>query len=133
MERIFNVTAYGAVPNAPELQTKNLQDAIDACFLAGGGEVVVPAGIFRTATIRLRSRVTLHLLEDAVLEGSMDPADYDHFLEDTLEPITVREEPNFGKHPLENPWFNALIRGYDAHDIRIIGEKNSFTRLQRVS
>ena len=30
MERIFNVTAYGAVPNAPELQTKNLQDAIDA-------------------------------------------------------------------------------------------------------
>ena len=126
MERIFNVTDFGAVSGVPELQTRRLQDAIDACFLAGGGEVVVPAGTFRTATLRLRSRVTLHLLEDAVLEGSMDPADYNHFLEDTLEPIEIKEEPNFGKNPLEHPWYNALIRGYNAHDIRIIGEKNSF-------
>ncbi len=134
MERIFNITDYGAVANSPELQTAKLQAAIDACFLAGGGEVVVPAGIFRTATVRLRSHVTLHLLSGATIEGSTDPEDYTHFLEDTLEPIHVNEdEPNYGKkplyfdvdptdkndgsdakkkstgnNPLSTPWYNAI-------------------------
>ena len=126
MERIFNVTDYGATPNSDAIQTEKLQAAIDACFLAGGGEVVIPAGIFRTGSIRIRSRVTLHLLENAVIEGSMNPDDYNHLLEDTVEPITPKEEPNFGKNPLVHPWYNALVRGYDAHDIRMIGEKDSY-------
>ena len=65
MGLIFNVTDYGACAGAAELQTKYIQAAIDACFAAGGGEVVVPAGVFRTATIRLRSHITLHLLSGA--------------------------------------------------------------------
>ena len=152
MERIFNITDYGAVADAKELQTAKIQAAIDACFLAGGGEVVVPAGTFRLATIRLRSHVTLHLLSGATLEGSTDPEDYTHFLEDTLQPIHVNEkEPNYGdkplffdvdpmdkndgsqkkktpsgNNPLSTPWYNAIIRAFDAEDIRIVGEKDSY-------
>jgi polygalacturonase len=38
--------------------------------------VVVPKGTFLTGTIQLKSRVFLHLEEDAVILGSTDPADY---------------------------------------------------------
>ena len=41
--------------------------------------MVVPAGIFITGTLRLRSNTTLRLLPGAVLQGSYDPKDYpDH-------------------------------------------------------
>jgi polygalacturonase len=39
---------------------KAINDAIAAAAAAGGGTVVVPAGDFRTCTIRLTSRVGLH-------------------------------------------------------------------------
>ena len=63
---LVNILDYGAKPNG-ELCTKNIQSAIDACFLQGGGEVVVPSGEFLTGGLRLRSQVTLHLLENAKL------------------------------------------------------------------
>ncbi len=151
MERIFSVLDFGAVPNTEDLQTAALQAAVDACFAAGGGEVQVPPGTYRTATVRLRSRVTLHLLSGAVLMGSTNPRDYDIFLDDTVEPITVKEcEPNFGdrplfhaggvypaadentkvtftgNHPVTNVWYNALLRAYMAEDIRVIGEPGSY-------
>lgn len=125
MSLIFNATDYGAVPNAAELQTDKLQAAIDACFLAGGGEVVVPAGVFRTATIRLRSNVTLHLLSDAVLQGSKDPEDYTHFYEDTLEPIDPTPDPNLSAAVFRR-WGNALIKAYGAKNVKILGEAGSF-------
>ena len=148
MERIFNVMDYGAVRDGKELQTKALQAAIDACFKSGGGEVVVPAGRYLTGTIRLRSHVTLHLLSGAHIVGSTNPDDYTHFLEDTVEPIHPNEEePNYGSkplyittghgqttekeivkgnHPLVTPWYNAIIRAYDAEDVRIVGDKDSY-------
>ena len=35
-------------------------EAIDECFSNGGGVVIIPAGIYRTGGLRLRSHVTLH-------------------------------------------------------------------------
>lgn len=60
MKRIYNIIDFGAITNTKELQTDKIQSAIDKAFLDGGGEVVIPRGIFNTATIRLRSNVTLH-------------------------------------------------------------------------
>ena len=54
-QRVFNIQDYGAV-SCDQLQTKAIQAALDACFLAGGGRVVVPAGIYLTGGLRLRSR-----------------------------------------------------------------------------
>ena len=42
----YRITDYGAVVS-DALQTEAIQKAIDTCFLAGGGRVIIPAGIFR--------------------------------------------------------------------------------------
>ena len=62
----FPIIQYGALLS-DRLQTRAIQSAIDDCFLSGGGEVVIPEGVWRTGGIRLRSNVTLHLLSGAVL------------------------------------------------------------------
>ena len=80
----YNILDYGAVPGAAGMQHGAIQAAIDACFGAGGGEVVIPAGTFRAGGIRLRSNVTLHLLTGAVLLGSRDPEDYFILENDTV-------------------------------------------------
>ena len=125
MKKIFDVTDYGAVAGSDALQTAAIQAAIDACYLAGGGEVTVPTGRYRTGGLRLRSRVTLHLLENAVLEGSRDPEDYTHFTEDTIEPFEYYDEPAWPKPPIDKRWCNSMIRAHFAHDIKVIGEKGS--------
>ncbi len=124
MKRSFCVTDYGAVPGSGSLQTAYIQAAIDDCFLSGGGEVTIPAGKYLTATLRLRSHVTLHLAEDAVLRGVRDPEAYTHFCEDTLQPPEDAKEPSFSRGMLSR-WCNAIIRAYDAEDIKIIGERGS--------
>ena len=43
-----NIVDFGAIADSDKLQTAAIQAAIDAAFLAGGGEVVVPEGVFRT-------------------------------------------------------------------------------------
>ena len=124
--RTFNITDYGAV-ESDLLQTKAIQAAIDDCFLAGGGEVVIPAGVYRTGGIRIRSNVTLHLLSGAILEGSRDPDDYNAWREDKLEPIDApAEEPKkYRSATRTSRWNNAMIRAFDAHDFAIIGEPGS--------
>lgn len=132
--KIFCVTDFGARTDGT-LCTEAIQGAIDECFLSGGGEVTVPAGRFLTGSIRLRSGVTLHLLENAVLLGSTDPEDYFGYLTDKLEPISGEERE--AKAPTALPesdcvsvypfsrWNNAIIRAYRAKDIAIIGERGS--------
>ena len=45
--KIFNIRDYGA-KICDRLQTDNIQKAIDDCFLAGGGRVVIPCGVYVT-------------------------------------------------------------------------------------
>ena len=66
----YDVRKFGAVADGETNTTSQLQAAIDACGLAGGGTVVFPAGQYVTGTLWLRSNVTLHLEAGAVLLGS---------------------------------------------------------------
>ena len=131
----YDIQSFGARADGT-LCTKSIQDAIDACFLGGGGEVTVPQGTFLTGGLRLRSGVTLHLLENAVLLGSIDPEDYCTYLQDKIEPISEEERcaiaPNVADaersgrsaYPYSR-WNNAIIRAIHAENIAIIGEKGS--------
>lgn len=122
----FLITDFGA-RSCDALQTEKIQAAIDACFLAGGGKVVIPKGRFLSGCIRLRSNVTLYLKSGAILKGSLDPEDYMGYLDDKLEPIDINL--TFGYNGNSVPysrWNNGLIKVVTAENISIIGEPGSF-------
>jgi polygalacturonase len=70
----YTITDFGATEN--ELATKAIQQAVDACFLAGGGTVIIPRGTFITGTVVLKSNVTIYLEPGALLLGSKNLDDY---------------------------------------------------------
>ena len=118
--------------------TEAIQGAIDQMFLLGGGEVIIPAGDYEIVSIRLRSNVTLHLLEDAHLIASRDPEAYfciendeiepisrEDFTEDLWEPVNVREDFDFQMKPMSR-WNHAVIKALDAENIAIVGEPGSW-------
>ena len=72
----YNIMSYGAKKSTRRLNTKAIQQAIDDCHKNRGGRVIIPKGKFLTGAIVLKSDVTLHLEEGAVLLGSKNPADY---------------------------------------------------------
>lgn len=72
----FPITDYGAVEGGKIDNTKAIADAIEACNKAGGGRVVIPAGVWLTNAIHFKSNVNLYLEENAVLNFSDNPADY---------------------------------------------------------
>lgn len=74
--RTFDVRAYGAVPDGVTKDTAAFQQALDACAISGGGEVVVPAGRYLIGSIQLGRRTVLRLERGSVLVGSGDLADY---------------------------------------------------------
>ena len=87
MKKTVNIKDFGACENEA-LQTRAIQEAIDTVFLAGGGEVQIPCGTYLTGGIRLRSNITLHLLEGAILKGSQNPEDYySCYTCDKVEPL----------------------------------------------
>lgn len=72
----FNIKSYGAVNSGETINTEAIRKAIEACYQAGGGRVIVPSGIWRTGAIHLKSNVNLHLEEDAILRFTDNPKDY---------------------------------------------------------
>ncbi len=90
-----DVLRAGAKPDGKTLCTEVIQQAIDRCSAAGGGEVVLPAGRYLSGTIRLKDHVTLRLESGATLLGSTRFEDYDPY---------------------------NLIRATNVKDIAIVGE-----------
>ncbi len=70
------ITSYGAVGDGQTDATAAIHKAIAVCSAAGGGHVVVPAGVFLTGAIHLESNIDLHVGEGATLRFSPDPARY---------------------------------------------------------
>src|SRR5215213_2809158 len=75
-KRDFLITKFGANGGGTADNTEAIRKAVEACSKAGGGRVVVPAGVFLTGAIHLRSNVNLHVSEGATLKFSRDPKDY---------------------------------------------------------
>ena len=53
-----------------------IDGVITACHNAGGGGVVVPAGVYLTGAVHLQSNVNLYISKGATLKFSATPADY---------------------------------------------------------
>jgi len=81
------ITPTGLVADGATLNTRALQEAIDRCAKAGGGEVLIPPGRYLTGTLHLRDRVGLYLESGAVLLGSPRLEDYPQ-LKDAIPSFT---------------------------------------------
>ncbi len=74
--RDFEINRYGAAGDGVKDCTPAIARAIAACYEAGGGRVVVPAGVWLTGAIHLKSNVELHISAGATLRFSRDPRQY---------------------------------------------------------
>lgn len=68
----IDITQYGAVGDGKELNTDAFKKAINALVKQGGGHLDVPAGIWKTGPIVLKSNVDLHLMKGATILFSED-------------------------------------------------------------
>jgi len=68
----ISVCSYGGVGDGIALNTEAFKKAIDALSAQGGGKLIVPAGIWFTGPIVLKSNINLHLNKGAVILFSPD-------------------------------------------------------------
>lgn len=78
--RVFDIRAFGAVPDGETLSTEAVQAAIEAAGSQGGGIVLVTGGHYCVGTICLRSGVTLWIHTDSALCASRDFNQYEDAL-----------------------------------------------------
>lgn len=72
----LNIAKLGAVPDGSTLNTVTINKAIDAINKKGGGVVLVPAGLWLTGPVVLKSNVNLHLATGATLLFTKDKSQY---------------------------------------------------------
>ncbi len=75
--RDYNASMFGVKSNGTTLNTNSIQKGIDYISENGGGRLVFYVGRYLTGTIYLKSNVTIHLEEGAILVGSTNPFDYE--------------------------------------------------------
>ncbi len=74
--RVLNLKDFGGVGDGKVLNTGAFAKAIAACTAAGGGRVIVPAGVWLTGPIELKSNIDLHLEQGALVQFSGDHSQY---------------------------------------------------------
>lgn len=92
---------FGIPSDGMALSTRSIQFAIDYINREGGGRLVFHVGRYLTGSIHLKSNVTIHLEEGAVLLGSLNPFDYES---------------------RSNPFMTSLIFADSAQNIGITGK-----------
>ncbi len=75
-DKVYNIKDFGAVGDGMFKNTDIINGLIQKCSQEGGGMVVIPAGLWKTAAITMQSNVNLHLEEGALVFFSVDLDDY---------------------------------------------------------
>ena len=104
----FLITSYDAKGDGETDCTEAFRRAIDDCNRDGGGRVVVPAGVFLTGAVHLRSNIELHLDKGATIRFSTDTKKY---------PLVFTR---FECTEVMN--FSPLIYAFEQENIAITGE-----------
>ncbi|WP_438448069.1 S-layer homology domain-containing protein [Gorillibacterium sp. sgz5001074] len=96
---IYNVTdaPYNADSSGATMASDAIQKAIDDAHQAGGGIVYIPAGVYTSSNLTLKSNVTFYLAGGAVIVGTGRGEDYrNDFRKDSISDGTyfIRTEIN---------------------------------------
>ncbi len=114
-----DVRRFGAKGDGRTIDSTAINRAIADVAARGGGTVTFPAGTYASYTIRLKSRVTLHLAQGAVLLAAPAPQDgrggYD--AAEPMDAVNATYQDSGHSH-----WANSLIHGENLHDIAIVGD-----------
>jgi polygalacturonase len=112
---VYDVRAFGAKGDGKTLDTRAINQAIEAAAAAGGGTVDFPAGTYLSVSIRLRSNITLQLNQGAtILAADPSPGKVTY---DLPEPNEWDMYQDFG----HSHWQNSLIWGIGVENVSIIG------------
>ena len=106
----WDVRDHGAVGDGKANDTAALNKAVAACAAAGGGVVHFSPGKYLTATVHLKSTVTLHLGAGAEIVGHPDPEQYPN----CSPPAGVGGD-------VRPRWHRALILGVGVENVAITG------------
>ncbi len=105
----FDVRKLGAKGDGQTLDTEAIQKALDECGKAGGGTVKLPAGVYFSRPLTIRTRTTLLIEEGATLLASTNQSDFLKIPGDWLKATN-------------NGNFVPFISGKDLEDVTIAGK-----------
>ncbi len=102
-----SITDFGAVSGGQSLNTQAFADAIEAVTKKGGGKVIIPAGIWLTGPVILKSNLELHAQSGALIIFSTNKDLYP-LVETSFEGLNTWRciSPIFGKN-IENVAFTG--------------------------
>ena len=110
----YDVKTYGATGDGKTVDTKAINDAIDAAANAGGGTVYFPAGTYLSFSIHLKSHISIFLDAGSVLLAADSTVNGKY---DDAEPNAFDMYQDYG----HSHWHNSLIWGENLQDISITG------------
>ncbi len=121
----FNLADFGGVGDGKTFNTDAFKNAIAAITKAGGGHLIVSAGIYKTLPFSLASHLDLHLEPGAVIKAPSTFKDYG--LPDPNEPLSAPASggaPTVGRvrGPGGPGWVAPLISGANLTDVAITGD-----------
>jgi polygalacturonase len=107
-KKVYNVLSFGAKNDGITLNTKAIQDAIDACALKGGGVVAFDTGRYVTGSLFIKKGVTFNIGNNTTILGSLDIADYPE-IDTRIAGVEIK-------------WPAALINILDQENAALTGE-----------
>lgn len=110
----YNVRDYGAVGDGRHLDSKAINQAIDAAAAAGGGTVYLPAGSYLSGSIHLKSHIALFIDQGATIVAAPVSAENGY---DPQEASISNVYQDQGHSYFQN----SLIWGEDLQDVSILG------------
>lgn len=113
-EPVYNVKKYGAKGDGKNLDTKAIDEAINAASAAGGGTVYFPAGDYLSVTIHLKSNIALFIDQGATIIAATTGEGVQYDLPEKGDNDLYQDYGHSHFH-------NSLIVGENLHDISITG------------
>ena len=123
IDAIFNVRTYGATGDGKTVDTPAINRAIEAVAAVGGGTLVFPAGTYLCFTIRLKSKVDLHLSWGCTIlaADSPKPGETTGYHGGTYDPAGPAQPWEAYQDYGHNHWPNSLFYGENISDFSITG------------
>jgi polygalacturonase len=114
---VYNIRDFGAKGDGKTIDSPAINKAIETAAANGGGTVRLPAGVYLSYSIRLKSNITLHLDSGAILRAAHKSI---HGGEGYDAPEDIGDDGRYQDFG-HSAWHNSLIWGEKLENITITG------------